>query len=98
MPDWKDREYWSKDYNGVSEPKDELEERTRQAETIRDSLTGKDPEDWNKGTHGFYDCDHSTRAEALAWEHTDVDAPLPETVVDALLGMNSKLQDGSYEA
>lgn len=59
---WKDRGYWSRDYDSGREPVNEKEARTRNAETVRDSLLDQPQENWNSGTFGDCDCDY-TEAE-----------------------------------
>lgn len=89
---WSRNNCWSHDYDGISEPQDEKEEGTRNGETVADALTGKDPEDWNRGTHGFHNCDYTDAQHALSWEHTDVDAPaMTRAEADALLQQNEDL-------
>lgn len=56
---WKDRPYWSQDYDNGRDPVNEQEAGTRNAETVRDALLGKPETAWNEGTFGDYDCDHS---------------------------------------
>jgi hypothetical protein len=94
---WKNRHYWSQDYDGVSEPKDEKEELTRNAETVRDSLLGKPEDEWNQGTHGWHNADYTDDQHAQAWEHTDVDKPIDENVYNAMLEMDKKLKEGTYD-
>lgn len=97
MPWWSKNPCWDDDYDGTSQPKDERQELTRNGETVADSLTGKPEEEWNKGTHGFQDCDYTTSEQARSWEHTDVDSPaMTREEAEALLDMHQKLEDGTY--
>lgn len=56
---WRNRNYWSQDYDSGSEPANALEEGTRNAQTVRDSLLGKPEGEWNDGTFGDCACDYS---------------------------------------
>lgn len=94
---WKNRHYYSSDYDGISTPQDEKEEGTRNAETVRDSLLGKSEEDWNKGSHGFHNCDYTDAQHAIAWEQTDVDQEIDEATYNAMLDMDRQLRDGTYD-
>lgn len=54
---WKDRGYWSRNYDSGREPVNKLEARTQNAETVRDSLLEQPEDQWNSGTFGDCDCD-----------------------------------------
>lgn len=98
MPWWSKNPCWSEDYDGVSEPKGEKQELTRNGETVADALTGKSEDNWNKGTHGWHNCDYTDNQHALSREHTDMDAPaMNRDEADALINMDKRLKDGTYE-
>jgi hypothetical protein len=98
MPWWSRNPCWDEDYDGASEPSGEKQELTRNGETVADALTGKSEENWNRGTHGWHNCDYTDSQHAQSWEHTDVDAPaMSRDEADALIDMNQRLKDGNYE-
>jgi hypothetical protein len=98
MPWWSKNPIWNEDYDGVSEPSGESQELTRNGETVADALTGKAEENWNRGTHGWHNCDYTDSQHAQSWEHTDVDAPaMSREEADDLLKMDKRLKDGNYE-
>ncbi len=63
---WKQRSYWNQDYDSGSEPANEQEEGTRNAQTVRDSLLGKPESEWNDGTFGDCGCDYSSEQDDFA--------------------------------
>lgn len=63
---WKNRDYWSQDYDNGREPRNQLEELTRNAETVRDALLGKPESEWNDGTFGDCACDYSSAEDGFA--------------------------------
>lgn len=93
---WKNRPYFAPNYNGVSTPQTEVEELTRNAQTVRDALLGKPEDEWNNGTFGWHDCDYTDDQHALAWESTDVDQPLNIELVRDMLYQGFQL-DRAYE-
>ena len=97
MPWWSKNPCWDDNYDGVSEPKGEQQELTRNGETVADALTGKSEEQWNRGTWGWHNADYTEAQHALAWEHTDVDQPISVDVYDIMLEMDRKLKDGTYD-
>lgn len=99
MPWWSKNPCWDDDYDGVSEPKDEKQELTRNGETVADSLTGKSEDNWNQGTHGWHMCDYTENQHAQAWEHIDVDSFDTMTIEEArgLVDLEQQLRDGTYE-
>lgn len=91
---WKNRDYWDADYDGIRAPRSTKQEMTRNAETLRDGLLGKDEEEWNQGTYGFHDADYTEAEHAIAWEMTDVDAPISEEEWQAMIELDKRLNRG----
>lgn len=63
---WKDRPYWSQDYDNGRDPVNAQEAGTRNAETVRDALLGKPETAWNEGTFGDCECDYSQAEDDYA--------------------------------
>lgn len=59
MPWWSRNPCWDSSYDGENDPQNEQQALTRNGETVADALIGKPQSDWNRGTFGDYDCDHS---------------------------------------
>ena len=96
MARWNQNPCWDESYDGISEPVGERQELTRNGETVVDALTGKPEEEWNRGSHGWHNCDYTNSQHALSWEQTDVDRPMTQAEADALLKMDEQLKDGNY--
>jgi hypothetical protein len=63
---WRNRDYWSQDYDSGREPANELGTLTRNAQTVRDALFGLPQNEWNDGTYGDCACDYSSAEDDFA--------------------------------
>lgn len=71
MPWWSKNPCWDNNYDGESEPQNEQQSLTRNAETVADALTGRSQDEWNRGTFGDYDCDYSEAEHDFANAYGD---------------------------